>query len=67
MDKIGFKIKNFFTKVFKPKVKKISIISEHKKTVSALFLLHDGRLASSSTDSTLKIFNLQTFILMVIS
>lgn len=61
MDKISFKIKNFFTKVFTPKVKQIATITAHTETVSALVLLHDGRLASSSIDSTIKVFNLQTF------
>ena len=60
MDKIGFIIKNFFKK-FNPTVKELHTIKDHKKVVTALTLLNDGRLASSSLDRTIKIFNLSTY------
>ena len=60
MDKIGFKIKNFFKKLI-PTVKELHTIIDHKNIISSLTLLNDGRLASSSIDGTIKIFNLSTY------
>ena len=61
MDKIGFKVKNFLSNVFTPKIKKIAVLSEHFKGITSLVLLHDGRLCSSSLDATIRIFNLTDY------
>ena len=61
MDKISFKIKNFFSRVFTHKIKRIAEISDHFNSVTSLALLHDGRLASSSLDGTIKVFNLTNY------
>lgn len=60
MEKIGFKIKNLFKNLFSS-IKELHKITEHTRVVSALALLHDGRLASSSVDGTIKIFNLKAY------
>lgn len=42
-------------------IKEIQSIKEHANKVTSVILLQDGRLASCSTDRTIRIINIQTF------